>query len=391
MTDCLTVEPKRWDIFCKLVDNFGDIGVCWRLARQLSTENGFSVRLWIDDPAPLALLCPAFDPLAIPCFIDGIEINHWNGMGNYGEIGDVVVEAFGCELPIEYLDAMEERASPPLWINLEYLSAESWVEACHRLPSPHPSRSLTRFFFFPGFSSGTGGLLREADLGARRVAFQADPAAQAGMLAGLGVHEEPPGAIDVSLFAYDHPRLEDLVRAWSASDQPVCVRVPEGRILPRLGRALGLGGGMAVGDRVRQGALRVHVLPFVPQPEYDRLLWASDLNFVRGEDSFVRAQWARRPLVWQIYPQHDEIHHAKLEAFMERYCEGLEASAARALRHFWRAWNGVGGAPTLDLAWPEFAAALPALRAHAQVWAEGLEARPDLAAQLVQFCKQQVK
>jgi hypothetical protein len=22
----------HWDIFCRVIDNFGDIGVCWRLA-----------------------------------------------------------------------------------------------------------------------------------------------------------------------------------------------------------------------------------------------------------------------------------------------------------------------------------------------------------------------
>ncbi|MBY0444112.1 MAG: elongation factor P maturation arginine rhamnosyltransferase EarP, partial [Burkholderiales bacterium] len=38
----------RWDIFCRVIDNYGDIGVCWRLARQLSFEHGFAVRLMVD-------------------------------------------------------------------------------------------------------------------------------------------------------------------------------------------------------------------------------------------------------------------------------------------------------------------------------------------------------
>ena len=49
------VEPipvrRTWDIFCSVVDNFGDIGVCWRLARRLSAGLGQQVRLWVDDLA----------------------------------------------------------------------------------------------------------------------------------------------------------------------------------------------------------------------------------------------------------------------------------------------------------------------------------------------------
>ena len=45
-----------WDIFCTVVDNYGDIGVCWRLARQLAAEHGFAVRLWVDDLASFARL-----------------------------------------------------------------------------------------------------------------------------------------------------------------------------------------------------------------------------------------------------------------------------------------------------------------------------------------------
>ena len=68
-----------------------------------------------------------------------------------------------------------------------------------------------------------------------------------------------------------------------------------------------------------RGALTVRVLPFVPQDDYDRLLWACDVNFVRGEDSFVRAQWAGQPFLWHIYLQDENLHHVKLRAFLQRY------------------------------------------------------------------------
>ncbi|HET9045379.1 MAG TPA: elongation factor P maturation arginine rhamnosyltransferase EarP, partial [Casimicrobiaceae bacterium] len=42
------MAAQRWDVFCKVVDNFGDAGVCWRLARQLVAEHDLAVTLWID-------------------------------------------------------------------------------------------------------------------------------------------------------------------------------------------------------------------------------------------------------------------------------------------------------------------------------------------------------
>ena len=43
---------RSWDVFCRVVDNYGDAAVCWRLARQLADEHGARVRLWIDLLAP---------------------------------------------------------------------------------------------------------------------------------------------------------------------------------------------------------------------------------------------------------------------------------------------------------------------------------------------------
>jgi len=121
-------------------------------------------------------------------------------------------------------------------------------------------------------------------------------------------------------------------------------------------------------------------LPFLPQQRYDELLWACDLNFVRGEDSFVRTQWAAKPFIWQIYPQAENAHLVKLEAFLGRHPAGA------ALRPFWQAWNGVG-----SLDWPGFAAGLADLKAPMQRWAESLRTRPDLADGLVQFCLERLK
>src|SRR4029078_8068955 len=101
--------------------------------------------------------------------------------------GDVFIEAFGCGLPSSYLDAMIALAAQPVWINLEYLSAESWIESSHGLVSRHPRLPLQRHFYFPGFTPQSGGLLREAGLLARRDAFQKDPAGRAAVWSALGL------------------------------------------------------------------------------------------------------------------------------------------------------------------------------------------------------------
>lgn len=342
--------PVSCDIFCRVVDNYGDAGVCWRLARQLAREHGWRVRLWIDDPAPLARLAPEGAP--------GIEVRHWHASAADAEPADVVVEAFACEPPAAYLEAMARRSRPPVWLNLEYLSAEPWVAGCHGLPSPHPRLPLVKHFFFPGFTAGTGGLLREADYESRRAAF--DPAAFRGEF-GL----PPAGAeeITVSLFSYANPALRRLREAWAASPVPVRVLRPG-----------------ETGPAHRDGRLTEHPLPFLPQARYDELLWSCDLNFVRGEDSFVRAQWAAQPFVWQAYPQADDAHLAKVEAFL-----ALHPGAA-GLRAFWSAWNGRG---TID--WADFAAGLPCQREAAGDWAATLAARSELAKTLVQFCNARLK
>ncbi len=139
----------------------------------------------------------------------------------------------------------------------------------------------------------------------------------------------------------------------------------------------------------QRGALTVRVLPFVEQARYDELLWACDINFVRGEDSFVRAQWAAKPLIWQIYPQHDGVHMQKLRAFMAIYCAGLTPAAAQALQPLWEAWNGEPAQGTEHgmAAWNDFAAHQSMLLENARVWAQELSGN-SLALNLLDFFRE---
>ena len=368
-----------WDIFCSVVDNYGDIGVTWRLARQLVAEHGLAVRLWVDDLGAFVRLCPQADAQAQRQILQGVEVCGWRAEWQTVEPADVVIEAFACELPASYIAAMAQRSQKPLWLNLEYLSAEDWVEGCHGLPSLQ-SNGLSKFFFFPGFTAGSGGLLRERDLLAQRRAFQADSSARARFLRSLGV-TPLPGARLISLFAYENAALASWLDVLAIDAQISQLLVPEGRILADLQAWLGCNA-LRAGDVQQCGQLHLQVLPFIQQEQYDRLLWSCDFNAVRGEDSFVRAQWAGRPLLWHIYEQADNAHLEKLEAFLALYKEGLSASAQAALVDLWRAWNT---AEAVGDGWQQLLQSWPEQCRHAEDWCLQRASQADLAEALVQF------
>ncbi|MGS0753949.1 elongation factor P maturation arginine rhamnosyltransferase EarP [Roseateles sp. GG27B] len=364
----------QWDVFCRVIDNFGDIGVSWRLACELAAR-GQTVRLWLDDASALRWMAPEGSPA-------GLEVRPWSASSNEVNVGDVVIETFGCELPDAFVARMASKAvgaTPPHWINLEYLSAESYVERSHGLSSPQfsgPGAGLSKQFFYPGFTAETGGLLREPGLLEAQAQF--DPAA---WLAGLGVQRRPGERI-VSLFAYPQKSLPallaQLAKLAQLTPEPTLLLVCPGKVQDALSDAEKAGLSLP-------STWRWQALPYLSQRDFDHLLWAADLNLVRGEDSFVRAQWAGKPFVWQIYPQADGAHGPKLEAFMDLWLAQAEPALARQMRALWRAWNGLqsaaAGADQLDSSLPYHRTAA----AHALQWREVLAAQPDLSTQLMRW------
>ena len=344
------MQGLRWDLFCRVVDNFGDIGVCWRLAADLAAR-GERVRLWVDDASALQWMAPADAA--------GVEVCCWPDNDDDIAPGEIVIEAFGCRLPTRFVSRMASATRSPLWINLEYLSAENFVELSHRLGSPQasgPGAGLHKWFFYPGFTPRTGGLIREPDLLARQQAFDAPN--------WLAAHGAAPRAGEqvVSLFCYGQAALPALLD--QLAQQPTLLLVTAGHAARQIAALLGAA--------MQRGALCATVLPALSQPDYDHLLWSADLNFVRGEDSFVRAQWAAKPFVWQIYPQHDGVHLDKLDAFLSRF--GADAD----LRAFSKAWNA-GGASL-----PPLPATAP-WNSRCETWRDALLVQPDLTSQLIGF------
>jgi len=383
MSTALPSPPLLWDLFCQVIDNHGDLGVCWRLATQLAAR-GQQVRLWVDDARALAWMAPG----AVEGRWRGIQVLPWTQPFHMGmpsddlarlPRADVWIEAFGCEIAPEFIAAHghftlgsgQIESKNPVWINLEYLSAEPYVERCHALPSPvqhGPGRGLTRHFFYPGFTPRTGGLLREPDLAARQAAFD-----RAGWLAGLGLKAD--GERLVSLFCYEPPALGPWLAHLAADSGPTRLLVTHGRAAEAV-KSIFKNENDHIPSSMGDSSLSISYLPALTQLDYDHLLWACDLNFVRGEDSLVRALWAGRPFVWQIYPQDDGAHHAKLDAFLN----WLDAPAS--LRQFHHVWNGLadpGGAR-----WPG-APELAVWAACVQAARSRLLAQDDLATQLLGF------
>lgn len=374
------------DLFCRVIDNHGDIGVCWRLARQLVEAYGFRLRLWLDDLASLPPLCPDYvaGQLPQPHQLASLTVHPWAAAETVTEAADLVIEAFACELPATYLQAMlarQEAGCPSVWLNLEYLSAEDWVADCHNLTSTHPQTGLVKRFFFPGFTPATGGLLREQTLLTARDAFCADSVAQARFWQQLGLASTMLDQCQISLFCYETAPVEALLSALQTAPHPVRCLVTAGKATQAVQRWLQAQGLPPEGQRI--GPLELAFLPFLPQQDYDRLLWCCDLNFVRGEDSFVRAQWAGKPFVWQIYKQDDDAHLVKLAAFLARY------PATPVMHACWQHWNHAAPAPDLALSpWHALLSELPAQTQKHQQWLEILLVQPSLAQQIVKCLPQ---
>lgn len=395
--------PPTWEVFVRVIDNRGDAGVGWRLARHLARRSQ-RVRLWIDDAGALNGMADAADR----ALVHGgrIEVRSWPRDGDRFALAPgaiAVVEAFGCALPDAVLAALAPAGqaggpAAPVWINLEYLSAEPYVERSHRLPSPRhdgPAAGSVLWFFYPGFSERTGGLLRDAD--PQPPAPQAPavvPSAHARTAAA-------PGPLRISRFDYRPGQalawLADWANTWTDTGQGPGLQCLEPGTLPGPGRPPA-----RLGPDPTPRLERI-ALPWLTQSAYDTLLASCELNIVRGEDSFVRAQWAGRPLIWQAYPQHDGAHAGKLQAWLDAYLAGCDPALASVIRQVHAMWNGLeaDGLPPADAAapagqdgqgrqtWRIWAGldrpALDRWTEHARRWRLALAGRPDLADALIEF------
>ena len=371
-------ELHTWDVFCKIVDNHGDIGVCWRLCQQLAHEHALKVRLFIDDMPAAAHIVPQLNPKLAQQDIAGVTLCAWPNEAIMPAAN--VLETFSCGLPPAYLEKMVAQQSH--WINLDHLSAEDWVANFHGKPSPQAQRPITKHFFFPGFETDTGGLLRERDLIAERIAYSKDSQAQRYFwqnVLGQTDLRQIQTSLKISLFCYPQANVPALLAGLYSLDQAVTLFFPASLLhsatdlFPDFARAADLS--------LRKHNITVQPIAFLSQANYDRLLWSCDCNFVRGEDSWVRAIWAGQAFIWQPYIQEEGLHLKKMQAFLDRYSKQANPQLASLLSAAHFAWSD---AKTHDSKiFAELMQSLNMAKEHALVEASRLAKQPDLLSKLL--------
>ena len=353
----------RWDIFCQIVDNYGDAGVCWRLARSLSSLHGQEVRIFCDDLPTLNLLASG-TPSAIK---EKIDLQPWEASYHNArhpvQTPDVVIEAFGCELPERYLAGLFIAPIKPLIINLEYLSAEPWIIDFHAKPSPQ-SHGIPKYFFFPGFQESVGGLLIDPIPAESQIAANCVPDLLRPTWTKLRSN-----AKRISICCYPGAPLRKWLENLATLEMEIDVILTHGH-----SELLNVYGEQPV---ELPSNLQLLSIPFVSQDEYDWVLSQCDFNIVRGEDSFVRAQLAGKPFIWHIYPQEDRAHEVKLAAFLDLYLENTNSELRLAV------------IAAMTWAMPnEWFKSLDAWSTHALAWRTQLlknQGDGGLAARLIRF------
>ncbi len=306
------LSPWGAFIFCRVIDNFGDAGVCWRLAGRLS-EEGLRVLLIIDHPEVLERMVPELtwrEPLSLVRLAQGdCGVMRWETFeATIGSperatiLGSVpprlVMETFGCRLPERFESELDD-GHVRLWMNLEYLTAEPYADDCHGLWGRHPTLGAQKLWFYPGFTKKTGGLFNSPDDRARIQTLSRER-----VLTQLGANPALP-----TLFFFSYPTypVEWLADALATLPSPINVLIAEGEAGERLAA------------RLVECSHNVCRLGYLAQAAFDEAIWVADLALIRGEESFVRAQLGAVPLIWSIYPTTDMAHEIKLSAWLARF------------------------------------------------------------------------
>lgn len=375
---------EAW-VFVRVIDNYGDAGVGWRLSCLLAEYMHMHVRLWIDDTDALNKLVPASEQQT------QITIEAWQSdaimQQQLSAAADpvLVIETFGCELPPQVLERM--RQCRPLWLNWEYLTAEDWAVGLHALSSLQPN-GLEKYFWFMGIDADSGGLLREPDYLAEREKFRQQPKLQQAFRQEYGLPLQHTGQLWL-VFAYTSGQWAQWMAMWQQADTPVTLWLAGGQVIESL-RAAKLIAPEELqqeGDICELGNVTLVRIPFVPQAAFDRLLWLADAAIVRGEDSFVRALWAGLPFFWHIYRQDDDVHLQKLHSFWFKAMQGWPAELRQAFTVLSDDLNGAGAVSSLkrEQAWRYLCAHWQSWVKSAAAWSEMLHGQDNALEKLARF------
>lgn len=316
------MELKTLDIFCEIIDNYGDIGVVYRIAKELQKIFPKSkIRAFLNKLDEFKKINSQV--LDLPSQnIDGIEYITFDYLrDNANELltAQVIIEAFGCQIPEEYMEIAYDNSE--LLINLEYLSAEDWIEDFHLQSSPLGRGKLKKVFFMPGFTEKSGGVIADSNYLERiQRVLENKEFYEKKYLSDI---EDRENKIVGTLFSYEKnftPLLEDLKKL----DKDVVILAMGEKTQDSLRKILKNFSIEDFRNSLKYGKIEIRFLNFLNQEEYEELINIVDFNFVRGEDSFIRAVLTGKPYMWHIYCQEEYAHMDKIEGFLDKYRRVIE-------------------------------------------------------------------
>lgn len=311
------------DIFCEIIDNFGDIGVVYRISKELKKIfQNVRIRIVLNRLEEFKAInkkVKDVDYQEIDGLICVTEKYVKENMESFG-VSDVFIEAFGCNVPEEYVKAAKENSK--LWINLEYLSGEKWIEDFHLCESLIDSKTLKKIFFMPGFSEKSGGVIIDSDF-LERMKYGKENRDEVfkKYFKDFDLKDKFIGTV----FSYEK-NFENLLETLKNYEKETVLLLMGEKTQKSFSEILKKNLTEDYGNIVKYGKITMIYSDFFSQEEYEEIISASDFNFTRGEDSFVRGIVLGKPFMWHIYLQEEKAHMDKIKAFTERFKESVEVS-----------------------------------------------------------------
>ena len=282
------------DIFCEVIDNYGDVGVAYRLAREFKRiYPNKQLRFIISKTEELDLIKKAED----------ITIIAYKNIDKIETPADLVIETFACNIPETYMNKALKTSK--LIINLEYFSSENWVDDFH-LQESFLGGNLKKYFFIPGLSEKSGGIILDKEFLDRKNKVQEN---REYYLKQFNINENYD--LIISVFSYEK-NFDNFLKTLQKLDKKVLLLLLSEKTQKNFIKYFD--------NNNYYDKIKAVKLPFFTYDKYEELLALCDINLVRGEDSFVRALLLAKPFLWHIYPQDENAHIIKLESFLEKYC-----------------------------------------------------------------------
>ena len=311
------------DIFCEIIDNFGDIGVVYRISKELKKIfQNVRIRIVLNRLEEFKAINKKVkdtDYQEIDGLICVTEKYVKENMESFG-VSDVFIEAFGCNVPEEYVKQAKENSK--LWINLEYLSGEKWIEDFHLCESLIDSKTLKKIFFMPGFSEKSGGVIIDSGF-LERMKFGKENRDEVfkKYFKDFDLKDKFIGTV----FSYEK-NFENLLETLKNYEKETILLLMGEKTQKSFSEILKKNLTEDYGNVVKYGKITMIYSDFFSQEEYEEIISASDFNFTRGEDSFVRGIILGKPFMWHIYLQEEKAHMDKIKAFTDRFKESIEVS-----------------------------------------------------------------